>query len=66
MFDISRNYVRVGVDRVGGPTKAAHAIGVSNTTIHEWIRQTNIPNIDYAKKLAGLAGLEVQQLRPTL
>jgi len=55
----------VAVDRIGGPTKAAHAAQVSNATIHSWVKQKRVPNIDKAKLLASLSGLTVQQLRPT-
>jgi hypothetical protein len=60
-----RNYVRTAVDRLGGPTKASHVAGVSNTTIHLWINQGRISNIDKAKVFAQLTGIELQQLRGT-
>jgi len=61
-----RNHVKAAVDRLGGPTKAAHAAGVSNATIHAWIKRRRITNIDKAKLFAQLTEIEVQQLRPTL
>jgi len=60
------NYVKVAVDRAGGPTRAAHAVGVSNATIHAWINKATISNIEKARLLAKLSGLDVQQLRSTL
>ena len=63
--DSFRNNILVAVERLGGPTKAAHAAGVSNPTIHSWIKNRRIPNIDKAKLVATLTGLEVQQLRAT-
>ena len=60
-----RNHIMVAVDRIGGPTKAAHAAQVSNATIHSWVKQKRVPNIDKAKLLESLSGLTVQQLRPT-
>lgn len=60
------NNVKIAVDRLGGPTKAAHAAGVSNTTIHDWIKRQRIVNIDKAKLMAKLSGVELQQLRSTL
>ena len=35
MYDFGdfSNYIKVAVDRVGGPTKAAHKIGVSNAMV---------------------------------
>lgn len=65
MIYIPRNYVRIAVDRLGGPTKAANAMGVSNTTIHDWIKRQKIVNIDKAKLMAKLAGMELQELRST-
>lgn len=66
MFCNPNNYVRIGVDRVGGPTKAARTLNVSNSAVHEWIRQRRVPNIDHARTLSGLCGLDIQKLRPTL
>lgn len=63
--DAFRNYVLICVERLGGPTKAAHAAGVSNATIHNWIKRRYISSIDKAKLMASLTGLNVQQLRAT-
>lgn len=60
-----KNNVRVAVDRVGGATKAAHQLLVSNATIHTWIKHSRVPDIDKAKRLADLSGLALQQLRST-
>lgn len=57
------NYVRQAVSRIGGPTKAAHAMGVSNTTIHQWIREDRISDIDKAKAMAQLSGIKLEYLR---
>jgi DNA-binding transcriptional regulator YdaS (Cro superfamily) len=65
MFFIPQNHVQTAVDRLGGPTKAAHAMAVSNTTIHDWIKRQKIVDIDKAKHMAKLTGLELQQLRST-
>lgn len=59
----SRNPVREAVRRVGGPTKAAHAVHVSNTSIHIWIKQRRIRNIDKAKIISKLSGIPVDELR---
>lgn len=66
MFYIPQNHVKVAVDRLGGPTKSAHAMAVSNTTIHAWIKRGRIVDIDKAKLMAQLAGVELQLLRNTL
>ncbi len=65
MFITFPNHVSTAVERLGGPTFAAHAAGVSNTTIHDWIRRNRIPNIKHAKLVASLVGMDVQRLRPT-
>ena len=66
MFYIPQDWVKVAIDRLGGSTRAANTLAVSGTTIQNWIRLKRISNIDKAKQLAKLTGLEVQKLRPTL
>jgi len=58
------NNVKVAVKRVGGPTRCALLMECSGTTIHSWIRQRKISNITKAQKLADLAGMKLQELRP--
>lgn len=64
-FCNTNNHVRIAVDRVGGATKACHLLLVSNATVHAWIKHSRVPDIDKAKRLAELSGLEVTQLRST-
>lgn len=45
---------------------AAVALSVSGTAIHNWIKQARVVNIEKAKLMAALSGLELQQLRRTL
>ena len=59
------NQVQIAIDRVGGPTKAAHELQVSNTTIHAWIREKRVPDINQAKKLEELSGISHTLLRRT-
>ena len=66
MFNLALNHVKIAVDRLGGPTKAAAALTVSGTTIHAWIKRRRIVSIDKAKQMAGLSGMDLQQLRSTL
>lgn len=66
MLYIPRDWVKVAIGRIGGTTRAANAMGVSGTTIQNWIKLKRISNIDKAKQLAKLTGVEVDQLRPTL
>lgn len=65
MFQLVRNNVKIAVDRLGGPTRAATAMGVSGTAIHDWIRRARVVDITKATLMAKLSGLEVQQLRST-
>lgn len=65
MYPIPQNYVKIAVDRIGGVTKSANAMAVSGTTIHAWIKQGRIVNIDRAKQMAALSGVELKQLRST-
>lgn len=62
MFSI-RNQVKTAVDRVGGPTIASGILQVSNGSVHNWISAGRVPKIYYAKKLAELSGLKVEELR---
>lgn len=66
MFQLTKNHVKIAVDRLGGPTKAATAMAVSGTTIHDWIRRARIVDIEKATLMAKLSGMELQQLRSTL
>ncbi|WP_186070813.1 hypothetical protein [Burkholderia gladioli] len=62
MFN-SENYVRTAVDRIGGPTRTATMLSVSNATIHSWIKNDRIPNIEKARIVAKAAAMEVRMLR---
>lgn len=62
-ISLTENHVKTAVDRLGGPTKAAHAATVSNATIHSWIKKQDIHNIDKAKLMAKLSGMDLGQLR---
>ncbi len=61
-----QNNVKIAVQRVGGPTKVANLIGVSGTAVQAWIRKRVVKDIDKAKKLAELAGMKLQEIRPCL
>lgn len=64
MFNFQNN-VRTAVDRIGGPTKTSNILGVANGTVHAWIKAHRVANIDFARKLAELSGMPVDELRPT-
>jgi len=61
---IQQNQVRIAVNKIGGPTKVSNLVGVSNGAVHAWIKARRIANIDFARKVADLAGMEVGELRP--
>lgn len=62
----NENKVKTAVDRAGGPTKTALLIGCSGAAVHLWIRQRKISDINKARILADIAGMDVTALRPTL
>ncbi len=59
-----QNQVKAAVRKIGGPTKTSNLLGVSNGAIHAWIKARRIPNVDYARKVAELAGMRVEDVRP--
>ncbi|MGF6637045.1 hypothetical protein [Paraburkholderia sp. MM6662-R1] len=64
MFN-SENFVRRAIDIIGGPTRAANLVCVSNATIHAWIKNGRIPNIDKAKIVAKSSAIDIHMLRGT-
>lgn len=57
------NNVKKAVDAIGGPTRTANKLGVSSSTVHEWIKKGNVPNFDKATMLADLSKVPMRQLR---
>lgn len=58
------NKVRDAISRIGGVTKAANKLGCSGTTVHNYIRNRRVTDLERAMKLAELAHMDVQELRP--
>ena len=58
------NKVRIAIDRLGGPTRTANIMGCSGAAVHAWIRNQKISNIEKARKVAEMVGMEVRELRP--
>lgn len=54
--------VERAVEAVGGPTKAAHACGVSNAAIYQWFDLGHVPRSRYAVLLAEASGVPVREL----
>jgi DNA-binding transcriptional regulator YdaS (Cro superfamily) len=57
------NSVRIAVERIGGPTKAANSLSVSSASVHSWINKERVADYDKAKLLSQLSGMPVQELR---
>ena len=58
------NHVRNAVDTLGGATKTSNLLGVSIGCIYSWIKQSRVKNVFYARKLAELANMPVEFIRP--
>jgi hypothetical protein len=39
-------------------------LSVSNASVHAWINEKNIPDIDIARKVSILTGIKLDDLRP--
>lgn len=63
LIDKNDDVVKRAIGMLGGPTKASNVLGVSNGTIHVWIKLGRISDIDMAKKVAELTGIELTKLR---
>lgn len=57
------NHVKKAVAKVGGPTYTSNQLGVSNGCVHKWVAAGRVPNIEKARKLADLSGIDLQKLR---
>lgn len=64
MLVLEDNPIKYAVAKIGGPTKTALALGVAGATVHLWIRNNKISDIDKAKKVSILSGVSVDLLRP--
>jgi hypothetical protein len=62
VFSFTFNYVRAAIASLGGPTKAASLLNCCNATIHNWIKKSNVPDIDKAKALAKLSKTDLAQI----
>lgn len=63
-FMIFTNKVREAVDKAGGPTYVAVQFKCSGTAVHAWIRNGRVGNIEKARLLSELSGIDVLELRP--
>lgn len=58
----SLSSIQLAIATVGGPTKTAHLLGVSNATIHNWVKQGYVSKPFYALRLAQATGINYQTL----
>ena len=56
--------VKMAVEMLGGATKASNVLGVSNGTVQLWVKLGRISDIDKARQVAELTGIELSRLRP--
>lgn len=61
---IRQNRVKIAVKRAGGPTKVSNLLGCSNGSVHSWMKQGRISDIDKARTLASHVGMAVEEIRP--
>ena len=57
------NLVQKAILALGGATKAAIQLKVSNSTIYKWINAGRVSDIDKAKQLASLANMKLEEVR---
>lgn len=60
---VPKNKVKIAVNRAGGPTKVSNLLGCSNGSVHSWMKQGRISDIDKARALACHVGMAVEDLR---
>lgn len=58
-----RDFIKSAIDLLGGPTKASNTLGVSNGTVHAWIKAGRISDIDKARMVADALDINVALLR---
>ena len=64
MNNENQNHIRQAVNKIGGATITSNLMEVSNGCVYNWIKQGRVNNIHTARKLAELAAMPVELLRP--
>ena len=59
-----KNDVHAAVYAAGGLVVVARMFRVSNTSVLSWINKGTVFNIAYARKLAEIARMDVERIRP--
>ena len=58
------NNVKQAVDRAGGATHVANQLKCSGTSVHSWVRNGRVSNIEKAKLLSEMSGVALLDIRP--
>jgi len=66
MFFTPDNHVRIAIAKAGGPTKVSNQLSISNGAVHAWVRKGRIADLDFARTVSVLSGVDVNLLRPVL
>jgi hypothetical protein len=64
MNTTNQNPIRHAANKIGGVTITSNLLGVSNGCVYNWIKQGRVNNIHMARKLAELAAMPVELVRP--
>lgn len=56
-------FIKWAIEMLGGPTKASNTLGVSNGTVHAWIKAGRISDIDKARMVSEQTGCDLNILR---
>jgi hypothetical protein len=59
-----KNKVKNAVERAGGVTHVANQLKCSGTSVHSWVRNGRVSNIEKAKLLSEMSGVALLDLRP--
>jgi len=63
MIYLPSNPVKVAIAKAGGPTYVSNQLQLSNGAIHAWVRKGRISSLIYARKVAEMSGMKVEDLR---
>jgi len=66
MFFTPDNHVKIAIAKAGGPTKVSNQLSISNGAVHAWVRKGRIADLDFARTVSSLSGVDVNLLRPVL
>jgi len=64
MNNENQHHIRLAINKIGGATITSNLLGVSNSCVYNWIKQGRVNNIYMARKLAELAQMPIELVRP--